>query len=507
MAHSQTTTITTTTTQERMTALYSSLVVTALVLVTIPCGTHDKTNGRLQGVGGVDAFVPQRYNEYERYHRRIADTQLHYVKVDDTSGLEELMDVTAILRESIRVRERNSLLTETRHVVVPERDDEGKSDDDERHSSMIMSSSIHDMASFIVSRFSTTTSTSSTTIPRSPTIAGAELDPIKVMRAAGTFVPETFTLPSSLTMPLSLVSSNDENTMQVSIQMEEQVPPMVTTNSGASSTVETASSFSSTVSSSSSSALPTPSMKVMDVQLPFFVKRQQPSPSPRVPFFANVIIESKYDVMTIDTTGEEMKAKNIANRPQIMADHPANIVLAWPTLLRPSTTVQQALDNVQEAFGAMVSTTASTMVHSLSTLAQDYYDAATTGIALPQPPPPPAPAASAAQEWSIKITTALEEATLSYGAVVGHVVASISKLLSSDVGPPMGPFVRPQPPKSTPSLALFVEHQHDDDQEQILSTITTATTVTGKQELDLEEIDSVLMEAEWALKFAEAAFQ
>ncbi len=82
-----------------MIALYSSLVVTALVLITIPCWTQKSAHNHHGRTAIVDAFVPQRHNEYERYHRRIANTQLHYVKVDDTSGLEELMDLTAFSQQ------------------------------------------------------------------------------------------------------------------------------------------------------------------------------------------------------------------------------------------------------------------------------------------------------------------------------------------------------------------------------------------------------------------------
>ena len=474
--------------------MYSSLVVTALVLVTIPCWTQKTTHNHHGLAAVVDAFVPQRHNEYDRYHRRIANTQLHYVKVDDTSGLEELMDLTAIVRESIRVSERS--LTELRHFVSElDEDDE----EDQRQSSI--SSSIQDMASFVVSRFSSTTST---TIP-------AGLDPIKVMRTAGTFVPETFTLPSSLT-PLSLVPSKDESILHVPSQMGEQ--DVMTMWNPSSSVVHEDKSpnaspavTSSTSSSLSSSTIAATSIHVMDAKLPFFVKRRQPSP-PGVPFFASVVVESKpkmnqipLEVMTVETTDETKSngdSQGILSRPKFLVDFPA-IVLAWPKILRPSATVQEALHDVQEAFGAVISTTASRMVHSLSTLAQEYYDAATpsNGLAKDIPMPPQL----SAEQLSI-VTNAMEDAKLYCGAMVGHVVDSVSKLLSPDIVSPMGPFVSPHPPQSTPSLALFLEQ--NDDQEQMQSTITS---VTGKDELDLEEIDSVLMEAEWALKFAEAAFQ
>jgi hypothetical protein len=421
--------------------LRNSTVAFIALAVTIP------------GKSIVDAFVPQVHYYEQRYQQRIANTQLHYVKVDaDAVELEDVMDMTALVRDGLRRNSEPSRTDKRSHFT---------DDDDEDEQFPTSSSSVHLMASFVVSQLSSTTKV---------------VDHIKVLRAAGILVPEIFTVPLAPQWSSALQFGMKMSGKQSMVDIQKEAPLWnrssleVTNNVAESSTVKP-------------SATP---MNQADSAVPFFATRV----SRPVPFFAKVettIPSAKpvsHDVMT--TVGEKTSCWGWGlPTPGPKTVNP--VVLEWPTVLTPQATAQEALNHVQDAFGAMFSTSVSSMVRSVSNLARDYYAAnnAKAIITLPQLSLFELP-----EEWN----HAWDDAKNTCGALVSTAAASVLDSMSKKGSSES--ILMPHPPQSIPGLALLGVAQ---DEEETKSPKT--------EELDLADIDNVLMEAEWALRVAEAAFQ
>jgi len=298
---------------------------------------------------------------------------------------------------------------------------------------------------------------------------------------------------------------------------------------------------------------PSANPPLLDRSLPFFIKQKS---LPFIPFFANVIVSESHStgiepmdndhdtgvvvvVVEDDTTAKKTFDGGLLPTPmdafpQKKAKKNNSFLMTWPTILIPDKAAKEALEYTLETFGTKFSTYLSTTISRSSSMsdvvARDYEDssAATTPLTTTSTVPQKA---IMEEEKEVKTT------------MMDSIVDSISTTLSSSLQLPspsstMGLSVRPRPPHSPPRFDLLpvsaesVMEEHEDENEESdemtvspsmvlaatttttatsrpIKPATTSTIVHSQQEkkslLDLKEIDSVLMEAEWALKLAEAA--
>lgn len=495
----------------------------------------------------TEAFVPHLH--YARYQQRIANTQLHYVNDDEISELAfgDLMEMTLDLE-----REDGDDITMVRG----------------RPSSSSTFPLVKQMASFVASEF----------LKRQTAV---EVDPIRFLLTTGV-LPETMTLAQQ-SSHLSVLAAQSlllgaAGDYQVDLIVKKKNPSPTTISAQVSSTQQNSSDGLPSCTVVSNEIL----LNRVDPAVPFFAKPKATRPTP---FFAKL-------PTTTSTTTTPLPIDPIELEETLSKDTQdvSKVVLAWPTILTPEMTVQQALDHVQNALGGLFSTTASKAVASISNVVKEssttHPPLAELPISIEQQVVQPAkewlssilagetvaafisknseimtPAFSpkstlktmptttspSLQDWMKFVTVVTEEVTtqaFELAMVSQERVSTFFGSSSKDVLSflPRPAFfstttprpVIPRPPQSPPSEDLLASHQVEVSNED-KSTSTSACLVIDEegvsvlppsqlledgedspegcvaasmhQELDLQDIDDVLKEAEWALKVADAAFQ